>query len=728
MAGNFLSGGVCAVFNLCILGSVAHAQNAGAPEAPVPAPESLQTQPPAQAGYRNILDTITVTATRNPIRSFEYPGMVSVIGLEEIQTRQPSTPDDILKFVPNVEFTGGPRRTGETPSIRGFSGPDVIVILDGARQNFGSAHDGRFFVDPSLLKRVEVLRGPASSLYGSGGTGGVIEFRTIDAADFLTPDETVGATISGGYQTVNRERLGTFTVYAKPIDGLDFVGSVTKRDSGSIKLGDGNELTNTDDDIVSGLAKASFKINDHHRIEGALISFNNKAREPNNGQGSGDGTAVGLVDKDIRSTTLRAAYGFRNPHNDLVDLDVVVYRTDMQVDELRLDGDGIGPTGELIKRDVDTTGIRLDNRSRFKLSDTLAVTLTYGGELYRDEQDGAAGSGEREGVPDADANFYGLFAQAEMTISKPFGVLPGNFLVIPGVRYDDYNTSSPLAVDNNKSKVSPRIGGSYLPTDWLIFFGNYAQAFRAPTVNEIYLTGTHFQIPLGQSSVVNRFMPNPGLKPQNTQNVEFGGGLTFDDTIESNDQFRVKASRFWLEGEDFIDLSVDQPSVFGQRGPLPQCFVPGACDGTTISRNVANAKLWGAEVEASYENTRVLVGLGFSTIDGEDEDTGYKLGVLTPNQFTVNGMLKLPEIDSIIGWRMLAADKFGDVNDPDEERDGYAVHNFYFTWQPSENPLKGLRVGLGIDNAFDKAYSRVFTGATEAGRNFKGLVGYSLAW
>ena len=204
MAGNFLSSGVYAAFTLCILASFAQAQ-------------STEAESSTQTNYQKILDTISVTATRNPTKSFEYPGMVSVIGHSEIQTRQPSTPDDVLKFVPNVEFTGGPRRTGEEPSIRGFSGPDVIVIFDGARQNFGSAHDGRFFIDPSLLKQVEVLRGSASSLYGSGGTGGVIEFRTIDAADLLAPSETVGATISGGYQTVNRERLRTFTGYAKPI-------------------------------------------------------------------------------------------------------------------------------------------------------------------------------------------------------------------------------------------------------------------------------------------------------------------------------------------------------------------------------------------------------------------------------------------------------------------------------------------------------------------------------
>lgn len=86
-------------------------------------------------------DPITVTATRNPLPAFEFPGMVSVIGRERLERQQASTPDDFLRWVPNVEFVGGPRRTGEVPSIRGFSGPDVVVTLDGARQNFDSAHD-----------------------------------------------------------------------------------------------------------------------------------------------------------------------------------------------------------------------------------------------------------------------------------------------------------------------------------------------------------------------------------------------------------------------------------------------------------------------------------------------------------------------------------------------------------------------------------------------------------
>src|SRR3546814_16859236 len=70
----------------------------------------------------------------------------------------------------------------------------------------------------------------------------------------------------------------------------------------------------------------------------------------------------------------------------------------MQADELRLDDLGAGPEGELLKRDVETLGFRVDNRSRVMLSESIGTTFTYGGEFYRDVQDGASASGEREGV------------------------------------------------------------------------------------------------------------------------------------------------------------------------------------------------------------------------------------------------------------------------------------------------------------------------------------------
>lgn len=702
-----------------LTGGAAAAQTA-ASETAVKETQQAQQTPAAEEGEATQLDTISVTATRNPIKAFEYPGMVTVIGPQQLETLQPSSPDDILRFVPGVEFSGGPRRTGEAPSIRGFSGPDIVVLFDGARQNYNSAHDGRFFIDPSVLKSVEVLRGSASSLYGSGGNGGVIEFRTIDAADILAPGETVGTKISTGYQTANRETYGSFTGVATPVEGLDLVANVAKRDSGSIELGDGSELDDSDDDIISGLGKVGYGFAEHHRVEASFLTFRNDAEEPSNGQGLGSDD---IVDKEIRSDTYRLAYSYKNPGDNLLDIDALAYYTDMQVDELRLDDLGAGPLGEKLKRDVDTIGFRLDNRSRAMLTDDIGATFTYGGEFSRDEQNGASASGDREGVPDATTTFFGLFAQGEFAIAEPFGVLPGDVLIIPGVRFDSYKSSSDLADSNTDQAVSPRLGVSYLPVEWFNVFASYGHAFRAPHVDELYMSGVHFEIPVG-AGVTNRFVANPDLKPQRTQTFEFGGGMSFKDVFEERDRLEFKASHFIIWGKDFIDLSVDQPELFIDCNP----FIPGNCDGTTNSTNVPKAKLWGDEIELHYDGSRFIASAGYSRIDGENRDTGEKLGVLTPDRFTVMGGVKVPEIDSLVGWRSTFAAKFDKVDNESEERDAYDVHDIFFAWQPSDGLLKGLRLDLGVDNLFDENYDRVFAGVPEQGINFKGLVSYSMKW
>ncbi len=663
---------------------------------------------PGTLGDSRLLETITVTATRNPIEAFQYPGMVTVIGRERIETLQPSTPDDVLRFVPGVEFTGGPRRTGEVPSIRGLDGEDVIVLFDGARQNFNSGHDGRFFIDPSLLRQVEVLRGPSSALYGSGGLGGVIEFRTVSASDFLTPGETVGAFVSTGYQTVNREVAGTVTGYGRPVDGLDLLVSLTGRSSGSITLSDGTELTPTDDDILSGLAKATYDFADFHSVDASFLRFQNDVTEPNNGQGL---NTDNLADKDIVSDTYRIAYSYSNPADTLFDLDAIAYYTDIQADEERLVASSLGPAGEELRRDLDTIGFRLDNRSRLRLNDSLMTTFTYGGEAYRDEQEGAAGSAERAGVPDAEAEFYGIFAQAEIAITEPLGIVPGDVLVIPGIRYDDFESSSDIAADNSDNEISPRIGVSYLPTEWLMVFGNYSEAFRAPSFDELFQEGTHFFV----GPFPNVFVPNPDLRPQRTRTWEFGGGFSFNDVLAPRDRFEIKGSYYETDGEDFIDTEV---------------IVNPPVQNETLTFNVPNAKLRGAEIEAFYESDRFLLSLGFSRIDGENEDTGEKLGVLAPNQYTADFAVKLPEYDSLVGWRLLAAEEFDKVDAGDPTVPGYGVNDIYYAWAPSDGPLQGLRLDLGVDNVFDQEYRRVTGGAgvVEEGRNYKALISYRIQW
>jgi len=157
------------------------------------------------------------------------------------------TPSGRPTGVPGVEFLGDPRRTGEVPSIRGFARPDVIITIDVARPNYNSGHDGRFFLDPSLLREVEVLRGSASSRYGSGGLGGVLELRTLEPADVLDPGAHLGLQASIGGQNANRELVTTVTGAARMTEDLDAIASLTRRASGSIRLGDGSKLDAADD-------------------------------------------------------------------------------------------------------------------------------------------------------------------------------------------------------------------------------------------------------------------------------------------------------------------------------------------------------------------------------------------------------------------------------------------------------------------------------------------------
>ena len=217
------------------------------------------------------------------MRAFDYPGMVSVVEAGTFGEAQASNPSDLLYLVPGVEFLGGPRRTGQVPVVRGFTGPDVQVRVDGARQDFLTGHLGRFFIDPDMVKTAEVVRGPVSSLYGSGALGGVISFSTIDPLDLLGPEGTVAVRSRIGGQSVNDELLLSQAAALNLGQGLRALGYLSRRTSGDIELGGDGELL-AKDDIVNGLAKLTY--DGENGVWGSLTysRFANDAEEPRNPQ------------------------------------------------------------------------------------------------------------------------------------------------------------------------------------------------------------------------------------------------------------------------------------------------------------------------------------------------------------------------------------------------------------------------------------------------------------
>ncbi len=194
-------------------------------------------------------DVIVVTATRTQLTNFDYPGLTSVISLEALDQNRPSDLIELLEDIPALEVSGGPRRTGQTLSLRGLGRENVTLLIDGARQNFNSAHDGVLFLDPSLLGRVESVRGSAASLYGSGAAGGVVAFETLEADDLLEDGQRYGVRASAGYRSVNEESRGSVALVGD-FGNFEGVAAFSLRQSGDIALGSGDDLS-ASDDIVS---------------------------------------------------------------------------------------------------------------------------------------------------------------------------------------------------------------------------------------------------------------------------------------------------------------------------------------------------------------------------------------------------------------------------------------------------------------------------------------------
>ncbi|MBI3708752.1 MAG: TonB-dependent receptor plug domain-containing protein, partial [Proteobacteria bacterium] len=197
------------------------------------------------------LDPVTTTATKSERRVDDVANSVDVIGAEEIERRVPLKVDDLIRDLPGVDMSGGPRRAGQDISIRGFGGQRVVTTIDGARQDFDAGHKGRIFIDPDLLKQVEVLKGPASALHGSGAIGGVLALSTKDAGDFLDPGETYGVRGKVGYSSAYREPLYSATHFGRPLPQFDYLANLNYRFGGTIRQGGGRELENSADDLHS---------------------------------------------------------------------------------------------------------------------------------------------------------------------------------------------------------------------------------------------------------------------------------------------------------------------------------------------------------------------------------------------------------------------------------------------------------------------------------------------
>ena len=130
-------------------------------------------------------DPVVVTATRVAEPLSEAAASISVITAKTIEENVPQTFAETLLDVPNVDVTSSESVMFNRVSIRGSDANQITYLIDGMRQEdttIGGNQPVGLFIDPEMVKQVEVRRGGGSSLYGNGGIGGTVAVTTKDAA------------------------------------------------------------------------------------------------------------------------------------------------------------------------------------------------------------------------------------------------------------------------------------------------------------------------------------------------------------------------------------------------------------------------------------------------------------------------------------------------------------------------------------------------------------------
>ncbi len=190
------------------------------------------------AGAQQVLDPITVVATKTEEKVINSLAAISAVRDEQIRQILPKRLSDIFVATPGIEF----QNRGDDPStavnIRGLQDfGRVAVVVDGARQNFqrtGHTANGAFFLDTELLAAADVVRGPTANIYGSGAIGGVVSFRTKDVEDILRPGERYGALANAEVGSNTVRGLASLFGAVRVNPNVEFIAGGSYRMQGTI--------------------------------------------------------------------------------------------------------------------------------------------------------------------------------------------------------------------------------------------------------------------------------------------------------------------------------------------------------------------------------------------------------------------------------------------------------------------------------------------------------------
>ena len=203
------------------------------------------------------LQALQVTASPNATTLLNSPQPVSALSQDELRQAQAPSLGETIERMPGVRSLSTGTGIGK-PVIRGLTSNRVLVVADGQRletQQWGDEHSPN--VDTGDAERIEVIRGPASVLYGSDALGGVVNVVPRELPDAIGRDGFVRGDVTTAYSTNNQQPDGTLALEGAS-GGFGFRGSVTGRTSDDIRTPVG-PLFNSGNQSLGGTGSVGYR-------------------------------------------------------------------------------------------------------------------------------------------------------------------------------------------------------------------------------------------------------------------------------------------------------------------------------------------------------------------------------------------------------------------------------------------------------------------------------------
>ena len=653
---------------------------------------------------------ITVTGTRSPRAVDTFPGSINVLDQSDLDSKSGFDTREIMKDIPGVTTqlqrrTGikGTPDTGNNVNIRGLDKNRVLFLLDGIRlpnYHYGSVTlppdyynmNQASFINWETLSAVEILKGPASALYGSDALGGIISLRSLKASDILSEGEDFKVEIPVNYDSSNEGLSESIKLATKLNDDIGALIIYTRED--------GNEL--------NVKTEAKYQDKETHESNNYFINITN-----NFDDFSEASIIFEKIDKDLKVTSttdnlatmttsrgttyqklvgdtntererVNATYTFNNPDNEKFikgfkgniyaqyskvndDHDVTYTSRGQTVESNKyyLNNDIKGGEAEF-KSDINILGLNHKLTYGIDYSDTATKRL-------RNE----AGT-EKKDTPDTDIKRTGIYMQDEFS--------KGKFDFIAGLRFDNYELdakndsiydNSDLAVDLNEENLSPKFATTLNFNEKISAYGQYSKGFRAPAYYEVNSGFTNLRGGYTTES-------NPNLKPETSDSFEVGIRGRYP-------KLDVNISAFYNDYTNFIERLKQN----GTKGGLALY--------KTLNTNSAEIK--GLEISGSYylrpNRYGMNISSSFSYAEGTNLTDNIPLTTVNPFEAKIslgfnseNGKWNANFSNTFVGSPRVKDNETNFI--PDE----YSVTDFTIAYKPNLN----YQFSLGIYNLFDERY------------------------